>query len=113
MDPSSLGDKEPDREILTGAGPFAVHNGLWLVDHGRDVLQRNHRITGIPEPFGGIFDAKHAIFKVLAVGWDRAVDVRTHAGGDPKCFPQVAVGRHCAMRPTPAFHICKMNRRKL
>jgi hypothetical protein len=66
-------------------------NDRWrFIDDGPDVLQRNHRISGIPEPFGRMLDAVDVIFQVFPVGCNqRRIHVWTHIRGYPEGAPQM------------------------
>ena len=64
------------------------------------MLKADHRIAGIVEPFGAVFYPEHAIFEVLAIGFDFSRrDVRTHARWNAKRLPQMRHRRANLVKP--------------
>jgi hypothetical protein len=82
------------REITEGAG-LAVNDRRRLINDGPGRAPADHAVAGIVEKPCVVLNRENGILEVLAVGRNQGrIDVRTHLGPNPECFPQVRLGRH-------------------
>src|SRR5438128_2470761 len=87
--------------FVTGSGEVAKggcttgNEGGLVVDESTARFQANHGIAGVVEPFGAVFDPEHAVFQVLAIGFDyRGIDVRAHGRRNAEGFPEMSFCGH-------------------